>query len=1759
NRKIYNGTTSQCGADFAQASSYCYNEDDRVVTIAPPNPKALLLGRGASRLGDIFDGRDNGIGELVNTTFQNVGTYLSSNKYTADLFHEVITAQNLNDMNASIASQDVSNKVKIANLIVDYAQAVLLGGMSTGSWVTKQANQAVQDVISTVLVNTFDLPPDVAAFLSGGLMAHMEASKAKHDLGNRNLGIGKAVHSAFNDLGLEGFESALIHAAGPILDVVIAPGVGALSKSTLDSYGNNLDSMHKWKEFKTSMYGFAVQKIGEQQHWSPEFTSFASQYAMDYIEMKEAKAELGRNGAAFSLNSIAGELKLAIANIGGALGEVIGAGVNGMTHLSGDLGLTSERYEKEINQQVRTSINDIKLKGYKDSIRTWDADQVGLASASVKEYGRVNHWDQATVEMWSQQASDFVVRKQAERDLHKRNDAIGLTALTNPVSAFMFLDNKLFSGGLTSLVTKGVKGIMTTIADAGNLLGEGVVSSSFRNSVYDQTKDWKNIVTQEDVKARTQQGIINKAHIESEMRNQLFDIIGQTLMPGDKEAAHNLGLLLKYHIDQKEAKKAAKEQRLRDAQTVVQVAAAAAMVACSAGTTGPLAGTWLSGLTTTAVSTTIAGTTATLTYGQIAALAISTAVSMGVEGSINGTNGAVAALANGLISAATMGIKTPVTGYVTYTKHQNANLLTGQHEVKGGWGGGISGNIAGSKALPVGEAMQAFAAAMKMSNLSLGFSYNRDAGLGMNVNANFTNKLGLGLDYNFKSGDYTANASYDFDKVGGKDWANASLGISASKNGHASASVSYNTDGNTAIPQALRGSGATLDFGNDGLIGLSVQAMRGATVGTLTYDTNTHGFQPLTLNNNYQNEFNQGQAAENAAYNHQKGQMEILMKELSLGTKMDKPLFTQAEIDAALPKDEHGNLDMEKANPEKLLDKWNAHKEARSKTPEGLQKWKDEVSKAGERSGIEVKFNDGKSATSTFGKFVTGLMGDVAQSFGFANDGSKMIDKAGVFHLDTCFVAGSKVTKLKNKNIKIYGNTNISSTSNGANLSGFNSEDYEFANIEEIRIGDVVRSWNENTNTFENKRVTETFVHEVPQLFFLELDGEEEIHTTWNHPFRRYRATQESEPNRNERQSAGYGVERGFENHSVEHFRNVALENRDVTETSHLTPNQLAPNVSKILATGNYSLTPQSEWVKVEDLKLKDQVLRSDGSWGTVTGIYYYNTEPTKVYNLEVEDNHTYVVGGDVLGIGYVVHNYIVDQKDKFLSGAEVEKAYKDHKKMGEKAEIKWGDKTYKKVNGEGEGVAVFVRDYDDKGTKEYIRITKDGLIEQKIKWKGQLGEFMANTLSGEKTKYFNTRGEEVFLQPDKLVLDGGSKKLPFDPVDTKLANNIVDKVKNDYEQSLRTEYANDKKSKLTPAQIDVKVKAEMAVYNRIADRTFKNSYTDENGNAIKHGSDKFLETLAEPEFNGQNSTKKPDGMEIPVKVVIEYMRSKYPDGKGYAPNLAPWNERIATHKENLHELNVELKTGLQKEGMSDKERKSFQKDMEKKIASESNKMYAVELERRNRMEEFEKSSNLIFGKNSKGEYNVSSSEIAKQTKAAICRADTNYYQNRANARMEASFGEYFMNKIEMGDIRPGTDQKNGLVWDKGHLKGFENTYPPKDDIPTATFDASNAYTGEPLSHDYIQQVTANMKPGQIVQVWTDTDGYGNPDRVNVKPGPNHYYGFGMNQAGQLIYLNHTKQPVQYYDANGEIRTLEFKKPIPKEAWPYLRVFRIYK
>jgi hypothetical protein len=55
--------------------------------------------------------------------------------------------------------------------------------------------------------------------------------------------------------------------------------------------------------------------------------------------------------------------------------------------------------------------------------------------------------------------------------------------------------------------------------------------------------------------------------------------------------------------------------------------------------------------------------------------------------------------------------------------------------------------------------------------------------------------------------------------------------------------------------------------------------------------------------------------------------------------------------------------------------------------------------------------------------------------------------------------------------------------------------------IEDIRVGDIVQSYNERINAFENKRVTQTFVNEADELIRVTLNNGEVISATPNHPF----------------------------------------------------------------------------------------------------------------------------------------------------------------------------------------------------------------------------------------------------------------------------------------------------------------------------------------------------------------------------------------------------------------------------------------------------------------------------------------------------------------------------------------------------------------------------------------------------------------------------------------------------------------------------------
>lgn len=60
-------------------------------------------------------------------------------------------------------------------------------------------------------------------------------------------------------------------------------------------------------------------------------------------------------------------------------------------------------------------------------------------------------------------------------------------------------------------------------------------------------------------------------------------------------------------------------------------------------------------------------------------------------------------------------------------------------------------------------------------------------------------------------------------------------------------------------------------------------------------------------------------------------------------------------------------------------------------------------------------------------------------------------------------------------------------------------------------------------------------------------------------------------------------------------------------------------------------------WVTAGELEAGDEIYRLDGSTSVVMSLELERlAEPVKVYNLEIEDYHTYFVGG----VSVLVHNY---------------------------------------------------------------------------------------------------------------------------------------------------------------------------------------------------------------------------------------------------------------------------------------------------------------------------------------------------------------------------------------------------------------------------------------------------------------------------------------------------------------------------------------
>ncbi len=173
-------------------------------------------------------------------------------------------------------------------------------------------------------------------------------------------------------------------------------------------------------------------------------------------------------------------------------------------------------------------------------------------------------------------------------------------------------------------------------------------------------------------------------------------------------------------------------------------------------------------------------------------------------------------------------------------------------------------------------------------------------------------------------------------------------------------------------------------------------------------------------------------------------------------------------------------------------------------------------------------------------------------------------------------------------------------------------------NIEDVKVGDRVLSYNEQTGKQEYKRVLRLFRNETKEWCHVFVDGEEIIST----PGHKYYLPENT-----------YNRER---NEKLEHQSYAGLTEK---------------------------------WVSAKNLKAGDKVLFSDGRYGVVEKVEIEKLESSETtYNFEVEDFHTYYVGAGVLvhNLDCKIHGNSLKTNKKTDLYALVDKNTGSIKKIGE-------------------------------------------------------------------------------------------------------------------------------------------------------------------------------------------------------------------------------------------------------------------------------------------------------------------------------------------------------------------------------------------------------------------------------------------------------------------------------------------------------------
>ncbi|MCR1795716.1 polymorphic toxin-type HINT domain-containing protein, partial [Leptospira sp. id769339] len=620
-------------------------------------------------------------------------------------------------------------------------------------------------------------------------------------------------------------------------------------------------------------------------------------------------------------------------------------------------------------------------------------------------------------------------------------------------------------------------------------------------------------------------------------------------------------------------------------------------------------------------------------------------------------------------------------------------------------------------------------------------------------------------------------------------------------------------------------------------------------------------------------------------------------------------------------------------------------------------------------------------------------------------------------------------------------------------------------------------------------------------------------------------------------------------------------------------------------------------WVKAKDLMAGDEFLTIDGKEIKVASVQESIREE-KVYNLEVEDAHTYYVSES----GVLVHNYL-DKAKPFLDNFKEALTIINQESLRAVSTI---NEDIKKANDLRKQYADLIENVNITTTEKAAYIKEIKKIDATIKSRTE--ELLQRAKEIDTAISFKAKSDELMQQTQyteyikqqlegNLNLTSAEKAAVKKALDEQIAK--VQKLKNEVQTAF--------------ASVSKRFAGEA---NRYLDSNLKYTgpfaFLNESVSTVNAGNSLLANS---PAFNEKNTIVNTFGFNSILKDtkadIIKDFASEYTGDPSKMPDISKVLDRtferpnidyermktdldykkavVKSLTDNLYgsqfgrngtELQLEVvmgsmkqvypskeafleKASIRKEGESEKDYVARQVRMEG-IASwmydgtKTIKVIDQEATVEKRLQSgisILDSSVIVYKDEVVPKDN---NDLASGISAATCRIYANWMQAVLSEKTNLSFGEFYSSKLMEGDIGMGS-QNVAPVLDLGGTPGFDNSYGAPEigggahnfsGLSLSIFGGllgPNKFTEmlgqfidmpNPIPMDTLTQKLDQYKEGDVVQIWVDNT---NP------PGPNHFSLIMKTDEGWVNY-NH----------NGRLGDVKFGDPMYPEDFQKTKIYKIY-